>query len=179
MDLPKTEALLRLNNIDLALFDEKLSNTLLLGVFEALCKDIKKQGTRLVEREKFLKRTDKTIAAKSLVSRYIGCELADEEYSKLARLLSAYFSTGDPRKQFDLPFRRKLIEQQDSKCAICNKTISLENSHVDHIIPWDYVGDCLKDNYQMLCETCNTRKGNSTFYEMSMLLLNRKDTPRS
>ncbi|MBR5553923.1 MAG: HNH endonuclease [Clostridia bacterium] len=51
--------------------------------------------------------------------------------------------------------------------------MSSRTSHLDHIIPWDYVGDNLSDNYQMLCEICNTRKGTSTYFEISMLLLNK------
>ena len=76
--------------------------------------------------------------------------------------------------------RKKILATQ-SICAICGKPVDMSlkfphpmSASVDHIIPWDYVGDCLKDNYQMLCETCNTRKGSSTYFEIAMTLLNRK-----
>lgn len=175
MDLPKTERLLNINGIDQRKFDEKLYQTLLLGVFEALCKDIRKADAWVLERDRYRKYSDKTIAAKKLVTQYVGCTLNDEDYSRLAELLSAFFSAGDARKQFDENYREKLISQQHRRCAICNKPIDITNSHLDHIVPWDYVGDCLKDNYQMLCGTCNTRKGKSVYFELSMLLLNRGD----
>ena len=78
-----------------------------------------------------------------------------------------------PRKKFDDEFREALTQKQNNKCAVCGKNILSRTSHLDHIIPWDYVGDNLSDNYQMLCETCNTRKGTSTYFEISMLLLNK------
>lgn len=178
MELPITEQLLQLNEIDQTRFDEKLYQTLLLGVFEALCKDIRKNDAWGIEREKYRKYSNKTTAAKKLVSSYIGCSLTEEGYERMAELLTAFFSAGDSRKQFDIEYREKLIKQQNRKCAICNKSIDINNSHLDHIVPWDYVGDCLKNNYQMLCGTCNTRKGKSTYFELSMLLLNRRDADK-
>jgi|GEM_PF-2984368 len=165
--------LLTLNDIDREEFCEKLYRTLLLGVFEVICKDIKKQNKKIVERELFRKRENKVLAAKSVVSRYVGCTLTDEGYAQIAKLLAAFFSTGDPRKHFDVSFRTELVNRQNGKCAICGKKIDSEGSHLDHIIPWEYVGDCLDDNYQMLCETCNMRKGSATYFELSMLLLKR------
>ena len=168
------DVLLTLNDIDKTLFAEKVYNTLLLGIFEAICKDIKKYGTKLDEQNIFRNRKDKLVATKTIVDKYTGCKMTDKEYSTLSVLLSAFFSTtGEKRKSFDESVREKLLYQQKNKCAICNSRISLNNAHLDHIIPWDYVGDCLQNNYQMLCETCNTRKGNSTYYELSMLLLNK------
>ena len=166
--------LLKANKIDGEIFGEKLYNTLILGVFEAICKDIKKNNTKIDEKVRFMRYSnDKIAATKNIVRRYVGCDLSKTEYIKLSELLTAFFRAGDPRKKFDDNFRESLIEKQNYKCAICGKNISSQNSHLDHIIPWDYVGDNLNDNYQMLCETCNTRKGTSTYFEISMLLLNK------
>lgn len=173
MSIDNVNKLLCLNGIDHELFQEKLYRTLLLGVFEAICKDIKKQNKKTAERELFRKRENKSTAAKSLVNRYVGCSLTDDGYTYIAKLLAAYFSAGDPRKHFDESFRSMILNKQSGKCAICGKSIDSTGSHLDHIIPWDYVGDCLSDNYQMLCETCNTRKGSATYFELSMLLLNK------
>ena len=104
----------------------------------------------------------------------MGCILPEEGYERMAELLVAFFSADDNRKQFDRSFREKQIIKQENKYAICNRNIKNEDSHLDHIVPWDYVGDCLKNNYQMLCETCNTRKGKSTYFELSMLLLDKE-----
>lgn len=166
--------LLKANKIDEEAFEKKLYNTLILGVFEAICKDIKKNRTKTDEKVRFMRYSnDKIAATKNIVRRYVGCHLSDSEYIKLSELLTAFFRTGDSRKNFDNNFREALTQKQNNKCAVCGKNISSRNSHLDHIIPWDYVGDNLNDNYQMLCETCNTRKGTSTYFEISMLLLNK------
>lgn len=166
--------LLEANDIDVEVFEQKLHNTLILGVFEAICKDIKKLGNKTEEKVRFMKYSnDKIAATKNIVKRYVGCTLSENEYGKLSELLIAFFRTGDSRKKFDEDFRESLSRKQNNRCAVCGKNISSRTSHLDHIIPWDYVGDNLSDNYQMLCETCNTRKGTSTYFEISMLLLNK------
>ena len=50
----KTEELLRLNAISEDLFHQKLHRTLLLGVFEVICKEMKKQNTKTAEKERFI-----------------------------------------------------------------------------------------------------------------------------
>lgn len=163
------------NNIDIELFNKKLSNTLILGIFEAICKDIKKQERRIEEKEKYRINPDKLSAIKMLVKRYTNCMLSDEEYKVLQKYFNAYFSKNNRRVSFDYSYKLELLKKQNEKCSICNRSISIDCSHLDHIIPWEYVGDELHDNYQMLCDTCNLRKGTSTYFEISMALLNRRE----
>lgn len=170
--------LLALNDIDIEVFNQKLHKTLLLGVFEVVCKEIKKQGIKTIERASFRKFKDKTIPAKRIIKQYAGCELLSDDYEEAAKLLTAFFNTGDPRKKFDNIYREQLIQKQDGRCAICKTNITTKNAHLDHIIPWDYVGDQLNGNCQMLCETCNERKGTAAYFEFSMLLLNKSESTR-
>ena len=167
--------LISLNGIDNFEFHKKLFSTLLLGVFETICKEMKKQNTKLEEKEKFRKHGDKIVATKLLVRKYAGCQLNEEGYHFLSDLFGAHFKTGDPRKRYDEIFREQLTIKQNGLCAICKSHITAKKSHLDHIIPWEYVGDFLEGNYQMLCETCNERKGSATYFEFSRLLLNKKD----
>ena len=169
----KISELLAMNGIDETVFNQKLYRTLLLGVFEVICKEMKKQNTKTAEKERFRRHEDKLVATKKIVKRYAGCELTDEDYAELAPLLSAHFRTGDSRKRFEDSFRNQLIQQQNGQCAICKTRITANGAHLDHIVPWDYVGDNLDHNYQMLCESCNERKGTAAYFEISMLLLNR------
>ena len=60
----KTEQLLQMNSIDPAVLDDKIYQTLMLGVFEVLCKDIRKKNVWIKEREVFRKYTNKLIATK-------------------------------------------------------------------------------------------------------------------
>lgn len=173
MDKGKILDLLAMNGIEESVFLEKLHRTLLLGVFEVVCKEIKKQKRKSVEKESFRKFKDKTIPTRKIVERYAGCQLSGDDYIELSRLLAAFFRTGDPRKKFDDPYREQLLKGQGGRCAICHTEITAERAHLDHIVPWDYVGDNLDNNYQMLCESCNERKGTATYFEFSMLLLNK------
>ncbi len=173
MSKEKVLDILVMNGIDESLFYQKMHRTLLLGVFEAICKDIKKKNAKAIEKEKFRKHSDKIVATKNIVKRYVGCYLSDEDYEELKTLLIAYFRAGEPRKKYDADFRECLIHKQGGRCAICQTDISSRTSHLDHIVPWDYVGDVLDENYQMLCETCNERKGTAAYFEISMLLLNK------
>lgn len=36
----------------------------------------------------------------------------------------------------------------------------MDDFHVDHIVPWDYVGDELENNKRVLCAACNRKKSN-------------------
>ena len=173
MNAHNVETLIKLNDIDKESFEGKLYNTMILGVFEALCKDIKKSHTKIEEKEKYRKSNDKIAVTKRIVKKYVGCHLYNEDYERLSLLLRAFFSKTNKRKRFDFEYKKKLVEIQNCKCNICGKKISVKDSHLDHIIPWDYVGDELEDNYQMLCETCNKRKGTAAYFEISMMLLNR------
>lgn len=175
MSKQKTENLLRLNGIDEDLFYQKLHRTLLLGVFEVICKEMKKQNTKTAEKERFRKYKDKIVPTKKIVRQYSGCELSNYDYEELSGLLAAHFRTGDPRKKSDDAYREQLTKMQNGRCAICKKNITARGAHLDHIVPWDYVGDNLENNYQMLCETCNERKGKAAYFEFSMLLLNKSE----
>ena len=80
--------LLEVNGIDAEVFEQKLHNTLILGVFEAICKDIKKHGNKTEEKVRFMKYSnDKIAATKNIVKRYVGCTLSENEYGKLCLFL--------------------------------------------------------------------------------------------
>ncbi len=55
--------------------------------------------------------------------------------------------------------RAKLMSLQGNRCAVCKCDISVTESHMDHIIPLAKGGPNTNDNIQMLCKTCNLRKG--------------------
>lgn len=52
--------------------------------------------------------------------------------------------------------------KQRGQCAICQTPIALNGSHIDHIQPLSRSPQlaCTPHNLQILCATCNQRKGN-------------------
>ena len=80
----------------------------------------------------------------------------------------------DTRSVIPSDEKKRFLERQDNRCAKCGKTITLSSMHVDHIVPWDYVGDELEHNRQGLCSVCNSRKSNHVAMAVSDLILNRR-----
>ncbi len=73
----------------------------------------------------------------------------------------------NPSQLFNLgyPFREKIPEEirneflnNYSKCSFCGET---ENLTLDHIIPVSKGGENISQNFQVLCQSCNSRKSNS------------------
>lgn len=109
-------------------------------------------------------------ATKSIFKKYCSVELDDPIATEMSKLLKAYFTKLPNRKHIPEELKKELLVEQDKKCAICNKKITLTTMHVDHIIPFKYVGDELEGNYQALCDICNEKKGASTdFYFRSLI----------
>ena len=55
-----------------------------------------------------------------------------------------------------LPIRQELLNKFDNKCNYCG---SNDNLQVDHIIPLSEDGSNDISNLQILCKTCNLKKG--------------------
>ena len=53
--------------------------------------------------------------------------------------------------------REKLIGE-DTSCTYCGKSLTMENSSVDHIIPLSRGGDDCEANMQIICRGCNMEK---------------------
>ena len=84
----------------------------------------------------------------------------------LEQILSEYKSEAfmrDERKLSIRAFDRRdmltAYEQQEHKCAICGKVFEFDKMHGDHKKPWSAGGHTTPDNLQMLCTTCNLKKG--------------------
>lgn len=66
----------------------------------------------------------------------------------------------DAQRLFDESQRQVIYRRGNGKCKICGKECEWNNWEADHIIPWDRGGKTEVDNGQILCPTCNARKGN-------------------
>jgi hypothetical protein len=60
------------------------------------------------------------------------------------------------------PIRRQVFERDGYQCVYCR---SDENLQIDHVYPWSKGGTHDLENLQVLCRSCNIRKGASLEYQ--------------
>lgn len=66
-------------------------------------------------------------------------------------------------RKLDIDHLNNLMALQGGKCVYCK--VSLTSYQIDHILPVAKGGDNRKENIQLLCATCNRRKGAKTHEE--------------
>ena len=162
------------NFFDKEIFGYELRKAQLLTKFAKLCAKIKKDdGFRRRVKDLYLGSFDQKKTLCSIYRNECHVDLNEEETQLIYRCFDAFLKKNDYRKRFSDDFRERLIFQQDGQCAICKCLISNEfvnKVHVDHIIPWQLVGDELDDNYQALCPKCNREKHSSLDYLLRVRL---------
>ena len=66
------------------------------------------------------------------------------------------------RKSFPQEWKAELFKGQGGKCMYCGRKPGIDLMDIDHKNPVAKGGSDLKRNLQLICRTCNTRKGPST-----------------
>lgn len=109
---------------------------------------------------------DSDETTKIIIQRELGLSVDDNYACIISRWIRASLMKKNSRDSIPLSVKTKLYEAQKGKCAICGCELGKDWSkiHVDHIVPWELVGDELEENYQNLCEKCNEEKNASTDY---------------
>ena len=88
-------------------------------------------------------------------------------YAKLSRKMSALKSSLKKRSldnevEFDITLdtlKEMFLEVYSKGCPYCKKQLTFRNIACDHIVPLNKGGPSVQDNLQLICRTCNTRKG--------------------
>jgi len=79
------------------------------------------------------------------------------------RCLRDFFMQTDWRRVREVIFAR-----DGGRCMECNEFLTLSSCHVDHIIPISRGGDEWDlSNLELLCATCNLKKGNKSREEIT------------
>lgn len=66
------------------------------------------------------------------------------------------------RKTFPASLKRELHKKQAGKCMYCGRKPGIDLMDIDHKNPVAKGGSDQKRNLQLLCRSCNTRKGATT-----------------
>lgn len=99
-------------------------------------------------------------------------------YKKLLRKISALKSSLKRRAiesgtKFDIELidiKKMFLSIYGNSCKYCPKKLNYRNIACDHIIPLVKGGDSLIENLQLICKTCNTRKGPLNEDDFSLLV---------
>lgn len=66
------------------------------------------------------------------------------------------------RIRFDDEFKRELCQEQDWRCMYCGRRRGFRDLEIDHKVPIARGGNNRPRNLQVLCHSCNKRKGDQT-----------------
>ena len=66
------------------------------------------------------------------------------------------------RKSFSAELKRELFNAQGGKCMYCGRKPGIDLMDIDHKNPMAKGGSDSKRNLQLICRSCNTRKGATT-----------------
>ncbi len=88
-------------------------------------------------------------------------------YKKLGRKISALKSSLKKRSYehgviFDITsseLEDLIFESYGKQCKYCETILRINNMVCDHIVPIVKEGDSVKENLQIICRSCNSRKG--------------------
>lgn len=164
-----------LNGIAEEILEEALYKDIMEMILREICEYMKDNSTNYVAIRKIYYQTPNNIlAAKKIVHQVCNIALPEDDLEWIDMCIRAFFHKKPTRKLITNEIRENLWKNQNAQCAICGKTVTIESLHVDHIIPWDYVGDELSDNYQALCSFCNSHKSNNVSVTVSNLFFTKR-----
>ena len=142
------------------------------------------------------------IAAERLNRKWIGIDVSDVAYDLVRQRLEeeANVTSHDPKHvaktlsfakvylRTDIPEltdtqhepitiggKHKLYGQQEGFCKGCNIHFNFQNLTIDHIVPQSQGGGDSPENLQLLCNSCNSIKGDRT---MEFLIVRLKELKR-
>jgi len=77
----------------------------------------------------------------------------------------------DVKFKIGLPELKKMfLDVYGLQCKYCTKVLTYRNIACDHIVPLSKGGDSVADNLQLICKSCNMRKGPLDEEDFSLLL---------
>ena len=174
--MTELEEFLMLNSIEKNDLFDALHMDIREIILKIVCEKLKKDDSfRTWAKKVFFSIDNDLDATRRVVDRACKCKLSETDTAWMKNCIKAFFTKGSNREAFTQEEKARLLKKQCEKCAICGRRITLHTMHVDHIIPWDYVGDKLSDNSQGLCKDCNLSKSNHVAQTVTNLILHREN----
>lgn len=165
---------IRLNHIDEEVLYDALHKDILESILSEVCEYMKSKDSSYISMKRIYYRSANDIdAVKQIVQNVCHLSLSEQDLRWLNNCIKAFMKKQPHRKQFSNSMRIELWKEQGQKCRICGKEISAEDGHIDHMVPWDYVGDELENNFQVLCADCNLHKSNHVALTVHSLVFHK------
>ncbi len=162
------------NKINEEVLFDALHKDILESVLAEVCEYMKANESSYITMKKIYYRSSDDIGAtKQIVKNVCHLSLSDADLKWLNNCIKAFMKKKSHRLHLSDSLRTELWNRQGQKCCICGKKIDANEGHVDHIVPWDYVGDELENNYQVLCSECNHHKSNHVALTVHSLIFNK------
>lgn len=165
MDSQLTRFLER-NGLSRTLLERKIYRMVLLSVLERVIGYLDDGDNRTAffrEVRRFAVPESELAVYRRLIREVSRLELDDEDVQWIKSVLEAYARRSSLRQRASEEMRESLVVRQNGRCAMCHTPISSSDCHVDHVIPFRWVGDELGENLQALCGSCNLSKSDSLF----------------
>lgn len=170
------QKILELNHIQEDVLAQALHQDIREMFLAQICAYMKSSPERRLEvRKSYFRTSDDLQTVRNLVHKVCGGELPEEDLLWLNQCVKAHFHKRPRRRPISESQRAFLWKTQGGLCAICRRPVSMIGTHVDHIVPWDYVGDELEDNLQILCPTCNRVKSSRVSRTLRHLFLKKEE----
>lgn len=174
----RLESFLKRNQISKRDLVDAIHTDILQTLLGRVCEFCKPTSSPNFHRVKalFHENRDDVETSKNIVKLITGYTLEKEDCIWMTKCILAYLNSREKGRDPAIvkKYKSKLWESQHHKCAHCGRELSMKEFHVDHIIPFDYVGDELKDNYQGLCKRCNSEKTNHVGLALKYKILSKQ-----
>jgi ssDNA-binding Zn-finger/Zn-ribbon topoisomerase 1 len=98
---------------------------------------------------------------------YISCEIFRKKYKFHRRFVVIGLKWGGKNvKRRTSGFAKEFLQwSRNPKCIYCENQLTIENATSDHIIPISKGGNNCQVNLVVVCNDCNSQRGNLDFYE--------------
>lgn len=164
---------LELNNLNFNQLRESVYKDILEAILNKIFYFMKKnKSNEIYIKGIYRKRLDQILSTKLILKEITHCSLPKEDLIWLNKCLQAHFKKKDRRKSLK-QIGIDLWLNGQKNCKICGKHLNVNEINVDHVIPWDIVGDELENNYQILCEHCNKSKGAHISQTLEKIIFNK------